>query len=398
MLSQKIVKQVYYFRENESSENEIILRQSLVDFSNNHDVLISRDGRFGISGTNSSRINEKLKLLSSYIDRFQNSARCILGDSDQCELDMETYLADLKRNEVLYLSLIDNIVFSFERAIKNEIRTVKIIMLISFMVFSIFIIVSGKYIFGPIFERMYKKQKYISEKREETLSKFHEAELSALSSTVADEVKIKVDSIQENLIRLKSDQKHIVDEAYSKIDSSTSQIKSIVYSMERATTKGFISNVEIFNVKEALFDIYEMIGSIANEKNLEFEIEEVDAHLFARGMKAQISQVIVNFIMNSMSRLQEKDSGWIRVSVSKEGANCILTIMDSSYGLDLENEDIYEPSTITESIKSEESFNLWISSKILEKQNGSIAYDFSETHTSFKISLPLPGSEYNIRI
>jgi len=41
---------------------------------------------------------------------------------------------------------------------------------------------------------------------------------------------------------------------------------------------------------------------------------------------------------------------------------------------------------------------LWISAKILEKQNGSIVYDFSETHTSFKIRLPLPGSEYNIQI
>lgn len=398
MLSQKIVKQVYYFRENESSENEIILRQSLVDFANNHDVLLTRDGRFGISGNNSQKIDEKLKLLSSYIDRFQNSARCVLGDSDQCELDMETYLLELKRNEVLYLSLIDNIVFSFEEGIKNEIRTVKIIMLVCFLIFSFIILISGKFIFNPIFDRIRERNKKIAKKKEAALNKFHDAKISTLTSTVSSEVRDKVQSLQNSLDQLKSDQPHVVERAYNNIDSLAISIKNIMYSMEKVTNSSLISNVEIFNVKEALEDISDIARDIIIEKDIEFEIEDVEAHLFARGLKAQVSQVIINFITNSIARIGDLSTRWIKISVSKDSSNCIITIKDSSYGLDISNEDIYEPLTHSSELKSGEGFTLWISAKILEKQNGSIVYDFSETHTSFKIRLPLPGSEYNIQI
>ena len=398
MLSQKIVKQVYYFRENESSENEIILRQSLVDFANNHDVLMSRDGRFGISGSNNRVITEKLKLLSAYIDRFQSSARCILGDSDQCELDMETYLLDLKRNEVLYLSLIDNIVFSFEQSIRGEIRNVKLVMLFCFFLFSIFIIVSGKFVFTPIYERIIAKYKDISKKKEDSLKKFHEAELSTLTATVSHEIKKNILELKENLDGLKSNDPEVIDGAYDKINNIASEVNSISVAMERATNKQLVSNVEIFNLQEAMSDIFEMIGETIYEKEIRFDIESVDDTLFARGEKAQVSQVVINFITSAIIRMKDMSTKWIKLSATREGTSCVITIMDASYGLDMKSEEMYSPSLVSDAIMTEEGFNLWISSKILEKQNGTLDYDFSETHTSFRIKLPLPGSEYNIQI
>lgn len=389
MLSQKIIKQVYYFRENESSENEIILRQTLVDFFNNHEVITQRDGSYGISGDNSKPIIEKLKLLSSYMDRFRDSVRCILGDSDQCESDTETYLEELKRTEILYLSLMDNVVFSYELEAKRGAQQLKIIILISLFLIYFIIMFSGRSVFLPVYDGLIEYLDGRAKRKLDSVKAFNDAQNSTLTHVVTKEIDKNILEVRQLLEKEELDR----DQLNRHLDDISNISKSMRGLLEEGS---FVAGVKLFNVNELLEEIKKTSRDIVVASKIKIDIENVDENLFARGRKAEVYQVILNLVMNSITRVSDLPEKWISITAGKEFSYCTISIIDSSYSLKDGEEKVFSFSLKDSEQFSQESFNFWISSKILERQSARIEYDITDTHTKFKISLPLPGSEYNI--
>ena len=233
--------------------------------------------------------------------------------------------------------------------------------------------------------------KYLIDKREESQAAFYKAELSSLVNVVTKEVDEKIKIIQTNLER--------EDVNSEEVDQCIKSINSMMRSMtltvdERSLTSG----VKIFNVKELI----EEVSQLANEKliseNVKLMVEKIDIKLFARGKRSELLQVLINNINEAVSRVDEVAEKWISISCYKEGAECVITMTDSSYNFTNGEEKNVNLSLSDSLISGKENFKHWISLKILANQSARLEYDLTSANTKFRIVLPLPGSEYQINI
>lgn len=103
----------------------------------------------------------------------------------------------------------------------------------------------------------------------------------------------------------------------------------------------------------------------------------------------QISQVLMNLLLNSLDALMKVATRWIRIEVRDLGKNVEISVSDSGGGIsEGHQENIFHPFFTTKEIGQGPGLGLSVSKSIVENHGGTLALDVKSGHTRFVITLP----------
>ncbi len=105
---------------------------------------------------------------------------------------------------------------------------------------------------------------------------------------------------------------------------------------------------------------------------------------------AQMSQVILNLVNNSIYAIESQKEKWIEVSAELVGGKASIKLKDSGLGIDKDVVDqIMTPFFTTKPTGKGTGLGLSISKSIIEQHFGEFYYDKAEKNTTFMVIIPI---------
>lgn len=123
-------------------------------------------------------------------------------------------------------------------------------------------------------------------------------------------------------------------------------------------------------------------------------IKDFDCELVVLGRAAEVSQILMNLISNSIDAISTLSDKWIKFSYSRSKDMGSISITDSGTGIPKPiAEKIMNPFFTTKEVGKGTGLGLSISKGIVESYGGKLFYDSTTANTRFVIELPLAKSE-----
>ena len=124
--------------------------------------------------------------------------------------------------------------------------------------------------------------------------------------------------------------------------------------------------------------------------NVEFNLSMPSEEIQLRILPAQISQVLLNLIINAFEAVSNKTEKWIHLDVQKLATQIEFSVTDSGPGPNKDFEEkIFQPFFTTKSVGQGPGLGLSIAKGIIEAHGGKIYLDKQSSNTRFIVSLPL---------
>ena len=106
-------------------------------------------------------------------------------------------------------------------------------------------------------------------------------------------------------------------------------------------------------------------------------------------INVQISQVILNFLNNSMDAISELTDKWIKLVVDEDYKGVTLKCIDSGNGIpDAIREKLFQPFFTTKAVGKGTGLGLSISQGIIKAHGAKLHLDEESKNTCFVISFP----------
>ncbi|MDF0650487.1 MAG: PAS domain S-box protein [Nitrospira sp.] len=143
------------------------------------------------------------------------------------------------------------------------------------------------------------------------------------------------------------------------------------------------------DVRKVIEDSMEMFQERLATNQIQVEMRMADPCPMVLADADQISQVLLNLIMNAVHAMPE--GGTLRVGLEPEQAMVKLTIADTGHGIPSEViKKIYDPFFTTKEFGKGTGLGLTVVKGIIEEHQGSIAVESEEGNgTSFTVLLPM---------
>lgn len=181
----------------------------------------------------------------------------------------------------------------------------------------------------------------------------------------------------------------------------TDNIKRIAHASDRVTK--IISSLKSFSrnasedplVPVKISDIIKETTIFCESKiadaNITLYVPKVADDLVVRCRKAEISQVLLNLILNAFDarKYQTAHDSWIRVEVSQDDEQTHISVTDNGSGIpEKVRKKIMMPFFTTKEVGKGTGLGLSMSKGIVENHHGKLWLDQSDGNTRFVISLP----------
>lgn len=119
-----------------------------------------------------------------------------------------------------------------------------------------------------------------------------------------------------------------------------------------------------------------------------YEAPSEDVIVFGR--EVELSQVLINLMMNSIDAIRNLEEKWIKIEILKNSAFVDIKVSDSGKGIPPEIRDkIMNPFFTTKDVNQGTGLGLSISKNIISSHGGELSLLPNEAHTTFRIRLPL---------
>lgn len=146
-------------------------------------------------------------------------------------------------------------------------------------------------------------------------------------------------------------------------------------------------------IEASLITILEDTTSFCLQKFISKKIDYTQIvegeNFFIECMPVQISQVLLNLLVNAADAIEANNKKWITVKLKDQGDSIEISITDSGSGIENQIADkIMEPFFTTKEVGKGTGLGLSISKGIVEYHNGTIVLDNHSSNTSFLITLP----------
>ncbi len=108
------------------------------------------------------------------------------------------------------------------------------------------------------------------------------------------------------------------------------------------------------------------------------------------GREIEISQVLINLLLNSLDAIQNLDQKWVTLEIKVEDPFLLFIVTDSGSGIPLETvRKIGREAFTSKSQGHGTGQGMQITKRIIREHQGFFAYDETASHTCFRIGLPL---------
>lgn len=211
--------------------------------------------------------------------------------------------------------------------------------------------------------------------------------VGTLAASTAHEIRNPLTGIKGLIQLLSEKHKEPTDQFYfSVINEEIERINEIA-SEFLILGKPTATVLETEDLTEVIHDIYPLISTEANLKNINFQYELPTTPVFIKCTKSEMKQVILNITRNSFEALA--DGGNLSICLKVKGQQCELLIIDNGDGI---GEEIMEKIFIPFYTSKEKGtgLGLIVCQRIIQSFHGQIEITSIENKgTTVKIILPL---------
>lgn len=142
-------------------------------------------------------------------------------------------------------------------------------------------------------------------------------------------------------------------------------------------------------VQRILADTLELCGKRVAEHGVELTVGSVADDLAVDCRAMQLSQVLMNLIVNAYDAVDELDEPWVRIDARSDGDCVEIAVTDSGTGINTSIQPrIFEPFFTTKPIDRGTGLGLSLSRGLVEAHRGTLTLDVTSPNTRFVMRLP----------
>ncbi len=243
----------------------------------------------------------------------------------------------------------------------------------------------------------------ITERRELERSLGHSERLSAvgrLAASVAHELNTPLGTIMTCIEGLRRDVERNPDIMASSWDDLKPYMKTTLSAVRRG--KKIVEELLVYVRRDHLLtnsevDINQMIRDVVGvtryegqSDNISFSLDLKDDLPDVKGDGAQLTQVVLNLLQNSIDAIDGKGS--VRVRSYTENGNVNIAVADDGSGIAPKyHSKVFEPFFTTKEIGEGTGLGLYLCREIVNNHKGHMSWESSEAETVFIIELPAAG-------
>ena|GEM_PF-3134666 len=174
-----------------------------------------------------------------------------------------------------------------------------------------------------------------------------------------------------------------------KVRRDAKRMRDIIRGMLTYARDGSRDPFQSEGVKTILQTVVDYCGYKLGKTSVKITIVVPNPYLTFDCRITEISQMLVNFILNACDAVQELEEKWIEISAVETSGQVVFSITDSGQGIPDEIADkIFQPFFTTKPVGRGTGLGLSIARSIIENHQGKISLDRSFERTRFIISLP----------
>lgn len=242
-------------------------------------------------------------------------------------------------------------------------------------------------------------EKTIENERVKIIQTSKLAALGEMSAGIAHEINNPLAIIFANTNRLKRNIEPGTNEqainSLNTIENMVKRITKIIKGLRTFARDADNDPFQNFLVQNLIEDIASICGERLKANSVEFILpEKISQELTLDCNPTQITQVIINLIMNSFDSIHEQNKPWIKFDIITNEDKIKFIITDSGKGISKEIADkIFQPFFTTKEVGKGTGIGLSISKGLVEAHKGTIYLDTTSENTKFVIELPLKHSD-----
>ncbi|MBK7892792.1 MAG: GHKL domain-containing protein [Bdellovibrionales bacterium] len=170
---------------------------------------------------------------------------------------------------------------------------------------------------------------------------------------------------------------------------TTDRIARIIKGLKAFSRDSSRDPMEIVSIRSIVEDVVELSRERFFQRSIDLRVSIID-DLLLECRSAEVEQVLVNLINNNYDAIENRNEKWIEVSVYRQSANAVISVVDSGSGIEPTIVDkMMQPFYTTKEVGRGTGLGLSISKGIAEAHHGTLAYQIKAAHTQFLLSLPL---------
>jgi C4-dicarboxylate-specific signal transduction histidine kinase len=186
-----------------------------------------------------------------------------------------------------------------------------------------------------------------------------------------------------------------VQKQIKNLDTGIQRISKIVASVKSLSSDSKQLKIESFYISEILEDALVLHQNTMSNDEISFSFDDSNKVL-ASGVKIQIEQILMNFIINSIDEISEQKDKWISIQSEKDDKNIKIRCIDSGVGIALEiQKRIFDPFYTSKEVGKGTGLGLSLAKKMAIRHGGDIYYELFKGNTSFVLELPIIVEELN---
>jgi C4-dicarboxylate-specific signal transduction histidine kinase len=235
-----------------------------------------------------------------------------------------------------------------------------------------------------------KSQSKLSSLGQVSASLVHEINnpISVIMGFASQAKKMLEKGIGSNSIPLEEDSEKIINKI-EKIESMAWRIGKIISGLKKLSRDGQNDPIEFFSLSEVIEESLSLTRESFRFHSIRLEVSEVEASLNISGRVVEVSQILVNLLVNASDAIEGLDSPWVRLSFCESLDADYIYIEDSGPGIP-ENivDQVMRPFFTTKAVGKGTGLGLSISKKIMESHGGELIYDSQAPNTCFILKFP----------
>lgn len=176
----------------------------------------------------------------------------------------------------------------------------------------------------------------------------------------------------------------------AKIESTATRIAKIVSGLRSISRDGSRDALRPTAVGGLIEDAVSLCIEKAKHGRIEIKVVHQDPTLKISCRPVQISQIVLNLLINSIQAVSQLEEKWIQIVTEKRASNLEIRIVDSGRGIPPEiRKKIFDPFFTTKEVGKGTGLGLGISKAIIEDHGGTLILDSDCANTTFVASIPL---------
>ena len=223
------------------------------------------------------------------------------------------------------------------------------------------------------------------------------ATLGELSAGIAHEINNPLTIIYGKLklvLSLLKSGKESKEQIFNHIETilkTVDRISSVVRNLKlfsKGENEVIKNDIDIISLIESSFQLFE---DRFNSHNIKINFNKGNSKLIIKGNEAQLSQVVLNLISNSIDAVEILNERWISVEVIKVDENQMrIEFTDSGHGISIEHsKKIMQPFFTTKETGKGAGLGLSVTYGIIKAHGGEFYLNRNHHNTQFVVNLPI---------